>query len=218
MEEHIIRANEYLSTETKGYYTLDYYGGENSEDTKFILTLKNTFGKYTTSELINAHDKAVEILKQAFSEIIKKENLLDCTVVAIPRAKAYDTYLPQQLYFIKAISNAAQSFNSVIDGTNCIRRYINTKTTHLPRDLGRKTARGNIYKGENANDGEKPYPGITSDTCYINTNYIKGQTIILVDDIYTKNCNIDEDCIQALYNMGAKKVIFYSLARTYRSY
>lgn len=217
MEEFIIFAdNNYLKKNTKAYYTLDYYGREYTDGTQFIRDLKNTFNEKWTNVLNNAKAKAVSILKQSLSEIIDKENLSFCTVVAVPRAKAYDTYLPQQLYLIDAISIAANSFDNVIDGTTYIRRHTNTKTTHLPRDTGRKTVRGNIYKGENANDGEEPYPGITLDTCTIDEDKIKGKTIILIDDIYTNGCNVDEDCIQALYEAGADEVIFCSLAKTGR--
>lgn len=64
------------------------------------------------------------------------------------------------------------------------------------------------------NSGSKPYPGITRETCYIDKEKIKNKTIILIDDIYTKTVNIDEDCIQALLDAGAKDVIFYAIART----
>lgn len=218
MEKYTIYANNILKKDTKAYYTLEYRGGDNGKDTQFIRDCKNTFGDLDIQVLNDAKNRAEAILKQALSEIVRIEKLNVCTVVAVPRAKAYNTYLPQQLYLIKAISNAAQSFDNVIDGTTYIRRHTNTKTTHLPRELGRKTAYGNIYKGENANDGDNPYLGITRDTCYIKTDYIKGQTVILVDDIYTKSCNVDEDCIQTLYDAGAKDVIFYSLAKTVRSY
>lgn len=219
MEEYTIYANECLTRNTRAYYSLDYYGREYRQETNFILVLKNTFDNYSNLELNDARNRAETILKQALTEIIKKEKLNICTVVAIPRAKAYDTYLPRQLYLIDAISNAAQSFNNIIDGANYIRRHTNTKTTHIPsRNVGRMTAQGNIPPGENANDGDEPYPGITRDTCIIQADKIKGQTIILVDDIYTKYCKIDEDCIQALYDAGAEKVIFYSLAKTVRRY
>lgn len=214
MQKHTIYANDCLKKNTKAYYTLNYYPREDNEDTRFILDFKNTFGDIETSVLNDAKIKAEAILKQELASIISEEKLSVCTVVAVPRAKAHDTYLPQQLYLIDAISNVAQSFNNIIDGTTFIERHTNTETTHLPKDLGRKTAQGKIYKGENANDGKKPYCGITKDTCNIDIEHIKGQTIILVDDIYTKNCNIDEDCIQALYDAGAKEVIFYSFAKT----
>lgn len=220
VEEYIIYAdNYYLKKDTKAYYTLDYYGGENTADTQFIRDFKDTFNEKSINILNSAKEKAKSILTEALSEIMDKENISVCTVVAVPRAKAFNTYLPQQLYLIDSISNAAQAFNNIIDGTTYIRRHTNTKTTHIPnRDVGRMTAQGNIPYGKNANDGPEPYPGITQDTCYINSTYIKGQTIILVDDIYTATCNVDEDCIQALYNAGAKEVIFYSFAKTVRRY
>jgi hypothetical protein len=37
---------------------------------------------------------------------------------------------------------------------------------------------------------------------------------LLIDDLYTKSVNIDEDWIQALYEKGAKNVIFYSVGKT----
>lgn len=216
MEEYIIFAdNYYLKKNTKAYYTLDYYGGQYSKDTEFIRTLKNTFNEKSIEELNAAKAMVERLLSSALGEIMNREQFAICTVVAIPRAKAFDTYLPQQLYLIDAISNAVQSFNNVIDGTAYIKRHANTKTTHIRyRDVGRTTAQGEEY----VNDGPEPYPGITQDTCNINSTYIKGQTIILVDDIYTENCHVDEDCIQALYNAGAKNVVFYSLAKTVRRY
>ena len=47
-------------------------------------------------------------------------------------------------------------------------------------------------------------------------NVVKSKRILLVDDIYTEGVNIDEDAIQTLYEYGAKKVIFYSIAKTKR--
>lgn len=77
------------------------------------------------------------------------------------------------------------------------------KTTHLS-------------KNENVeNDGEMPYPGITKDTCQI-SGQVAGKDILLIDDIYTYGVNIDEDAIQALYDMGAKSVLFYSVCKTFK--
>jgi predicted amidophosphoribosyltransferase len=55
--------------------------------------------------------------------------------------------------------------------------------------------------------------GKTKDTCLI-SNEIIGKDILLIDDIYTKSINIDEDAIQALLDKGAKSVIFYAVAKT----
>lgn len=61
--------------------------------------------------------------------------------------------------------------------------------------------------------GELPYVGIAKDTCNISDDVI-GQDILLIDDLYTKTVNIDEDCIQALLDKGARSVIFYSIGKT----
>ena len=69
---------------------------------------------------------------------------------------------------------------------------------------------------EHSNDGERPYPGITKETCRINADMIRDQNVILIDDIYTSGVNIDEDCIQVLFESGAKGVMFYAVAYTRR--
>ena len=54
---------------------------------------------------------------------------------------------------------------------------------------------------------------MTKDTCSISDDVI-GKDILLIDDLYTKTVNIDEDCIQALLDKGARSVIFYSIGKT----
>lgn len=63
------------------------------------------------------------------------------------------------------------------------------------------------------NDGSDPYPGISIDTCSFSAS-INGRDILLIDDIYTKTVNIDEDMIQALLNNGANTVTFYAIGNT----
>jgi hypothetical protein len=79
-------------------------------------------------------------------------------------------------------------------------RHTNTRTTHLDRN------------GEGG-DGNLPYPGITKDTCTI-SGQAKYKDILLIDDLYTKSVNIDEDAIQALLDKGANSVTFYSIGKT----
>jgi hypothetical protein len=38
----------------------------------------------------------------------------------------------------------------------------------------------------------------------------------LIDDLYSKSINIDEDAIQALIEKGANRVFFYAIGRTVR--
>ena len=58
-----------------------------------------------------------------------------------------------------------------------------------------------------------PYAGITNDTCTLSDSIV-GKNILLIDDLYTKTINIDEDCLQALIDKGAKQVYFYSVGKT----
>jgi phosphoribosylpyrophosphate synthetase len=62
-------------------------------------------------------------------------------------------------------------------------------------------------------NGDLPYPGITKNTCTISEN-VRGKNILLIDDLYTKTVNIDEDAIQALLDKGARSVVFYAVGKT----
>ena len=86
------------------------------------------------------------------------------------------------------------------NGTNYITRYIDTQTTHRAR-------------GGFGGNGRLPYPNITNETCRI-SDLIINKDILLIDDLYTKTVNIDEDAIQALFDKGAKSVVFYSVGKT----
>jgi len=123
----------------------------------------------------------------------------DLTVCVVPRAKAENTYEANQLLFKKVVQYMINELNFK-DGSNYIVRHTNTRTTHRNR-AG--------YGG----DGEMPYPGITKKTCHI-SNKVNGKNILLIDDLYTKTINIDEDAIQALLDYGARSVIFYAVGKT----
>ena len=70
-----------------------------------------------------------------------------------------------------------------------------------------------MYKSGYGGDGDLPYQGITAATCTISDN-VRGKDILLIDDLYTKTVNIDEDCIQALLDKGANSVTFYAIGKT----
>ena len=67
------------------------------------------------------------------------------------------------------------------------------------------------------NTGSEPYPGITKDTCDIQNASIKGRTVILIDDIYTKQLMLTKIAFKALYDAGAARVVFYAVAYTNRN-
>ena len=189
----------------------EYYDEEN---TGFINVLKNDMHTRGYYELLKAKEQAEKILLSVIPSIMKIEDILDCVCVAVPRSKDYSTYFPNQLYLIEAISKANKLLENVKDGAEVIIRHTNTRTTHLSEDTGRVTVNGKVRKSEGANDGPLPYPGITKDTCCINEAKIRGKTVILVDDVYTQTTDIDKDCIQAMYDMGASRVIFYAFGKT----
>ncbi len=204
MQIFTIEKNEFLTyRNVKGYYHQYYTGFRNEGNPDFVNILKNTFNSESVEKLNNAKGEVINALQLDIPNIIQENKLSNCMCICVPRAKALNTYSGRQLLFKDAVSIVSRRLVNVIDGTSCIIRTENTKTTHLKNTTLE-------------NDGEMPYIGITNDTCYIDTNTIQGKNIILIDDIYTKSVNIDEDCIQALFDNGAKNVIFYSIGYTRR--
>lgn len=199
----------YLKYPIQGYYHEQYHAGNshrrNSTGTveNIITTLKNSFGSTNETNLISAKGRLVEILKKDLNLVHKisgKERLIVCV---IPRSKKESFYNSNQLYFKKGVKQAIAQFNALIDGAEFIKRKTHTRTTHLDRS-------------GNGGAGRLPYPGITKETCSI-SNEVIGKDILLIDDLYTKTVNIDEDAIQALLDHGANSVIFYSLGKTFNS-
>jgi len=207
MKKFIIEKNSYLKKDVTGFYHQLYTGFRQPGNPDFVNMLKNTFNKETYRNLVEARDKVIEILIEDLPGIIEEENMSNCMLINVPRAKSLESYSNNQLMFKEAIKIAANNIQGFIDSTDSIKRYKNTLTTHLS-----KAAK----EGKIANDGDEPYPGITVDTCQIDKNRIKSQNIILIDDIYTKSINVDEDCIQALLDNGANKIMFYSIGYTRR--
>ena len=115
----------------------------------------------------------------------------------VPRAKT--NYKQHQLLFRSTVRDVVNQLDSFIDGIDYIVRHTDTKTTHLPDNTPNYN-----------NDGAEPYPKITVETCNISSE-VKNKDILLVDDVYTKGVNIDEDAIQALLDKEAHSVAFYSV-------
>ena len=122
-------------------------------------------------------------------------------VCVVPRAKSEDAYHRNQQLFRASVQEVIRLAHDFIDGTSYLRRHTNTKTTHLRNPVP-----------NHINDGPEPYPRITEQTCDISTD-IAGNNILLIDDIYTPDVNIDENAINALLNSGAKTVTFYAIGK-----
>lgn len=196
-----------LQQDIVAFYHNDYQGGNyriSGSFENFICTFKNDITTSPLQTLNNARAKLYQILKADLPEILRLSGKQNLRVCVIPRAKQENLYRPEQLYLRATTQFAAQRLNGFMDGTHDIIRHTNTATTHLARS-------------GHGGSGEQPYVGITKDTCNISDDVV-GRDILLIDDIYTKTVNIDEDCIQALLDKGAKSVIFYSLGRTLSRY
>lgn len=208
LKKQVIWHNEFLTNDIISYYSLDYLRYGHPENPDFINTLKNQFNEYYPGLLKDALDRLKQYLKRDIRSIFDMMSVEELTVVAIPRSKAEDEYAPTQQYFRRGVQEAVEELRkeenlNLIDGSHFIIRHTNTKTTHLS-------------KSENVeNDGDMPYPGITKATCNI-SDKVAGKDILLIDDIYTLDVNIDEDAIQALYDMGAKSVRFYAVCKTFK--
>ena len=202
MNKFIIYANEYLGQDIQGFYHEEYHAGNWKIDgtiENIITTLKNDIPPFKSQETLQlAINRLIAIVEKDLIQI-KQSNQINLTICIIPRAKIEDSYANNQLLFKKVIHHLTVKlgFN---DGSNYIKRYINTRTTHRDRS-------------GHGGDGQRPYPYITKDTCNI-SNKVKDKDILLIDDLYTKSINIDEDAIQVLLDNGAKSVIFYAPAKT----
>lgn len=201
MKKFTIENNECLKKDTLAFYHTEYYGFRDSRTPTYVNHLKNQFGNSPRELLQCSYNELCDALLTDFTQL-KTQLPEDCVVCAVPRAKAEKEYTPNQLLFKKAVSCVARQI--FIDGTHYIKRILNTATTHMSRNSS--------YEYNQPNE-RMPYKGITNDTCII-CDDVRGKTILLVDDIYTKSVNIDEDCIQALYDKGAERVVFYAIGKT----
>ncbi len=199
--EFLISPNEYLNRKIKAFYHTNYIGYRKPGNPDYLNILKNTYNSYSVDLLNNAINKLIDVLRIDLPTIMRKLGEPSITVCVVPRAKSESSYHPNQLLFKKVVQYVCKEL-SINDGTDYIIRHINTRTTHLP-----------IHTPNYNNDGDSPYPGITMDTCNISSD-VRGKDILLIDDIYTKTVNIDEDAIQALLDSGAKSVYFYAIGRT----
>lgn len=203
MNTFTIQPNNYLNQCIQAFFHSDYSGGGqwkiNGTIENIICTLKNDITPYQSNILQTTQAKLTNILQTDLPQILRQSQKSNLTVCVIPRAKV--NYRPDQLLFKKTVSDVVNLLNGFTNGTNYISRHSDTKTTHLKNGIS------------GGGTGMLPYPGITKKTCNISENVIN-KDILLIDDLYTKSVNIDEDAIQALIDNGAKSVLFYAVGNT----
>lgn len=195
-----IEPNDFLQHKITAYYH-GYHRRWNATEVGFINTLKNDDGTFSDHKkdfgftLLSAQEKLYQVLEEDLP-IIANSTTNKLTICVIPRSKCNHNYQPAQLLFISTIKrfvlNNVGIFN---DGTGYMTRNIDTPTTHTTRDY------------------QSIEIGITKKTCNI-SDKVEGKDILLIDDIYTHDVNIDEDAIQALLDKGANSVIFYAIGKT----
>lgn len=199
LKRFLIRKNDFLDKDIQSYYSCDYIGYRAEGNPDFINNLKNQFDTADRLTIQNAKDELLEILYNDLPRIRALHNT-KLSVCVVPRAKSENFYSDNQKVFRRTISEMICRIDGFEDCTKFIVRQINTRTTHMDKSG---------YGG----DGDTPYMGITKATCNI-SNDVNGRDILLIDDIYTKGVNIDEDVIQSLLEIGANSVIFYAVGRT----
>ncbi len=204
MEKFTIHANEILRQNIQAFYHTNYTGYNQPDNPDYINTLKNTFNSTSLSALNQTVQELKNVLLEDLPKVFNFIGINPLIVSVVPRAKAENTYSPNQLLFKRVVRGIIQELSGFIDGTDYIIRHTDTKTTHLAH-----SPRAEQYSG----NGSMPYEGITNDTCRISNN-VRGKNILLIDDIYTGGVNIDEDAIQALLNNGARNVYFYAVGKT----
>ena len=194
---------QFLNQNIQAFYHSDYEGGGGkwripNTIENVICTLKNDITPYPSNVLQNTSQQLANILLKDLSQILRQTGKSNLTVCVVPRAKA--NHNANQLLFKTTVSNVVNQLNSFCNGTNYIVRHTDTQTTHRAR-CG------------HGGSGSMPYPNITKDTCRI-SDEVRGKDILLIDDLYTKSVNIDEDAIQALLDNGANSVVFYAIGKT----
>ncbi len=198
--------NQILHKPVSAFYHDDYHGGDEVRRNtpksveNIICTLKNQFKDKSQSLLETTSLFLAEILMEDLPKILQVTGKEALTVCVIPRAKKETDYNSNQRLFKTTVCRVIEQSTHFHNGTNYITRHTNTRTTHMDRSG---------YGG----DGARPYPGITKETCTISPE-VKNKDILLIDDLYTKTVNIDEDAIQALFDMGANSVTFYAVGKT----
>lgn len=200
-----IKTGEYfLNRSIQAFYHSDYSGGGRWKIAgtieNIICTLKNDITPYSANVLQNASLQLENILLDDLPKILEITNENTLTVCVVPRAKMENSYLGNQKYFRSVVSSAVNKIKGYFNGTSYIIRHTDTITTHRAKSG---------YGGS----GDMPYPGITKRTCNI-SSAVAGKNILLIDDLYTKTVNIDEDAIQALLDKNAKSVMFYAVGKT----
>ncbi len=182
-----------------GYYHDEYPGMYHPENRiLFVNRLKNDCLQVSHNGIVANEVALAEAIRDDLARITAKHGPL--TLVGVPRSKREAGYPWEQMGLKRALRRAVAANPQLSDGLDFIVRHTDTRCTHRsPWGFG--------------GAGEGPRPGLLADTCTLSPE-IAGRDILLVDDIYTPGCGIDEDAIDALLSAGARSVVFYAVGYT----
>ena len=166
----------------------------------FVNILKNDLLRVAKEAIVKSEIELADAIRDDLALITQMHGSL--TLVGVPRSKREESYPWAKMGLKRALRRAVSQNGRLDDGLDFIVRHTDTRCTHLSR-----WGHGGV--------GEAPRPGLIADTCWLSSQ-IEGRDILLVDDIYTPNCGIDEDAIRALFNAGARSVVFYAIGYTVR--
>lgn len=202
-------------------YFTDYYTGMGTEgNPDYINHLKADdnlgyvyLGGHDGSRWLwnmNAASLAYRVLEYSLSTLVEQGLApKNPTVCYVPRAKREEHYSSYQLAFKQVLRDVVRDLG-YNDGIDYIQRVKNMPTTH------RKDESLCYFEGDPVIEVEKnDQVNFMAQSCTFSEE-IRGKDIILVDDIYTRGVNIDEYAYRSLLEAGAKSVILYTLACTYK--
>ena len=192
----ILEKNRFLNREVHAYCHERYFGMYHPANNLIYLNyLKNDQNNRPAELIAKCEAILTSVLATDFASLAVTYGAL--TVCGIPRSKRETSYTFGQMGLKRAISAAVRANPILEDGTNYIVRHTDTKCTH---------------RGGYGGAGELPRPGLIRDTCMLSPA-IAGKSVLLVDDIYTPGCGIDDDGVQTLFDVGAQSVIFYAVGK-----
>lgn len=182
-----------------GYFHDEYYGMSSPNNRiRFVNVLKNDYQNASPDEIRFAEVTLAAAIRNDLARITQHYGPL--TLVGVPRSKRESSYPWSKMGLKRALRRAVSENPLLSDGLDFIVRKRDTLCTHRS------------YWGCGG-DGEGPRPGLIEDTCFLSPE-IEGRDILLVDDIYTPHCGIDEDAICAVLNAGARSVVFFAIGYT----
>lgn len=185
----------------QAYFHAEYFGMWSPLNSiRFVNVLKNDLLQFSPSDVEASERELVQAVRGDWARIVEWHGNL--TVCGVPRSKREASYPGAKMGLKRALRRAVQAHPGLEDGLDFIVRHTDTLCTHR------------AYWGHGGN-GEAPRNGLARDTCTFSPS-IAGRDILLIDDIYTPGCGIDEDAISAVFDANARSVIFYALGYTAR--